>query len=123
MGEKNKYVSYKQMIEHENENTDYKIIERYGAPETAIIAIHGGGIEAGTTEVAGAIAGKDYSFYSFLGIKSKGNWDLHLDSRVFMEGSCLAMVNKADQVVSIHGCEIENAEAEGDVFLGDEMTS
>lgn len=118
MSKENKYASYKQMITHEKKNTDYEIVARPSAPETAIIAIHGGGIEAGTSEVASAIAGKDYSFYSFLGIKPKDNWDLHLDSREFIEPRCLAMVDKAGQVVSIHGCDIEKAEAEGDIFLG-----
>ena len=114
----NKYSSWGQLISHEKENIDYRIIERTAAPETAIIAIHGGGIEEGTSELADAVAGKDYSFYTFLGIKTKGNWDLHLDSREFIEPLCLAIVDRATQVISIHGSDIKKTEAEGDIFLG-----
>ena len=34
---------------------------------------HGGGIEPGTSEVADAIAGEEFSFYAFEGLKSSDN--------------------------------------------------
>jgi phage replication-related protein YjqB (UPF0714/DUF867 family) len=51
----------------------------------AVIAPHGGGIEPGTSELATAIAGDDFSLYLFEGLKSAGNGELHITSTNFDE--------------------------------------
>lgn len=48
----------------------YSIIVRNSNSRVVIAAPHGGGIEAGTSEIALAIAGQDYSYYIFEGNKA-----------------------------------------------------
>ena len=90
--------------------TSYSITTRPGAdPRVAIIATHGGKIEAGTSELARAIAGDAYSLYLFEGRKANGNRDLHITSHHFDEPRCLAIVREASTVLAVHGCQGENA--------------
>ena len=67
------------------------------------MAPHGGRIEPATAEVAEAIAGMDYSFYSFNGLKADGNGVLHIESHLFDEPRALRAVEKADIIVTVHG--------------------
>lgn len=113
----NKYSSLEQLEANEKVNIDYKIYSRDGLSDIAIIAIHGGGIEPGTTKIADEIAGKEHSFYSFNGIKGTDNFDLHLDSRVFNEPKCVEIVKKSGKVISIHGSDKKNEKVEA-IFLG-----
>ena len=89
---------------NETDGVDYRIRERYGLSGIAVIAIHGGGIEPGTTEIAEALAGERHAFYTFSGLKPSGNACLHITSRHFNEPRGLRLVHHACTVVSIHGC-------------------
>jgi phage replication-related protein YjqB (UPF0714/DUF867 family) len=83
-----------------------------------VIAIHGGGTEPGTSEIADEIAGNEHSFYAFEGTMSKGNYErFHTTSTEFTEPACLEIVQKSARVVSIHGCDVEN-EGKESIFLG-----
>jgi phage replication-related protein YjqB (UPF0714/DUF867 family) len=53
--------------------------------------------------IAEAIAGKNYSFYSFDGLKSEGNGVLHIESHLFDEPRALQAVKNADVVITVHG--------------------
>src|SRR5256886_8017037 len=95
---------------------DHEII-RCKRPDSplCIIAIHGGGIEPGTTEIARDIAGLDFSFYSFEGTKKGGNWEhFHpqLESENFTERIGVALVESNAGVVSIHGLRDERNESD-----------
>jgi phage replication-related protein YjqB (UPF0714/DUF867 family) len=71
----------------------------------AVIAPHGGGIERYTSEIARAIAGDDFNFYVFEGVRRSGNYAaLHLTSHRFDEPRCLELLSGCDHVVAIHGC-------------------
>ena len=85
-----------------------------GSSGIAIISIHGGEIEQGTTRIADAIAGSEHSFYSFAGIKEKGNWSLHITSNRFDEPTAMEIVCHSNIILSIHGCKI----VEPVVYLG-----
>ena len=67
------YSSYENLSKAEVVGKDYRIRKRHGTSGILLMAPHGGGIEPGTTEIAEAIAGKCHSFYTFSGIKPKGN--------------------------------------------------
>jgi phage replication-related protein YjqB (UPF0714/DUF867 family) len=41
----------------------------------AVVALHGGGIEPGSSEIANDIAGEESSFYAFEGLKAPDNTD------------------------------------------------
>jgi len=104
MPSKTKYQSFKQLALIEVEDVDYRIRCRQGASERLIMAIHGGGIEPGTTEIAEATAGDRHGFYSFSGLKKSGNFALHITSRRFDEPQGLAIAKNATTILSIHGC-------------------
>jgi phage replication-related protein YjqB (UPF0714/DUF867 family) len=114
-----KYKSFSELDEKEKRDVDFciRLQERIGT--TAVIAPHGGGIEPGTSEIAEAIAGENLSFYSFEGIKSTGNRDLHITSTRFDEPQCVALVKASPRILSIHGEDSEQQVA----FLGGRDTA
>ncbi len=72
---------------------------------TIICTPHGGGIEAGTTEICDSVAGSDYDFYSFTGLKTpnSGNATLHITSVNFDEHKGDEMISAASKAIAIHG--------------------
>ncbi len=111
-----KYSNYDELSNNEEKGKDYRI-RCIVTSDIAIIAIHGGGIEPGTTEIAEAVAGSQYSFYTFEGLKPTGNRDLHITSTKFDEPIACEVVRQAKKVVSIHGCN-NNEHNEKIVHLG-----
>jgi phage replication-related protein YjqB (UPF0714/DUF867 family) len=97
------YTSFRILANHEVEGQDYRIRFELRDPRVLIMAPHGGKIEPGTSEVAEAIAGMDYSFYSFEGLKADGNGVLHIESHLFDEPRALGAVEKADIIITVHG--------------------
>lgn len=85
---------------------DYRIVRlpRSGS-EVAIVAPHGGSIEAHTSDIARDIAGQDFNLYLFEGLLKAGNFAaLHLSSHLFDEPDCLDLLSACRSVVSVHGC-------------------
>lgn len=99
------FTSFDELKHHARQGRDYVITWRPLPGRLLVMAVHGGGIEPGTTEIADAIAGADHGFYSFAGIRTKGNIDLHITSRRFDEPTALALAGNAEQIVTIHGCK------------------
>ncbi len=102
-----KYANYHELKQGEREGKDYRISvrESSSASVIAVIAPHGGRIEPGATEIADKVAGTDYLFYSFEGLKPTGNARLHIASVHFDEPRAVKIVNRADVVLAVHGCE------------------
>lgn len=103
------YPSFAALQANEKIGVDYRIRLRRGRSGIAVMAIHGGGIEPGTTEIAEAVAGDVHTFYSFSGLKASGNVSLHISSRKFDEPSGLDTAGTARTVVTIHGCKDSKA--------------
>lgn len=97
------YESFKELREREIEGRDYRIRINLKDGPVLVMAPHGGKIEPTTAEIAEAIAGGDYSFYSFEGLKADGNSVLHIESHLFDEPRALEAGKKADIVVTVHG--------------------
>jgi phage replication-related protein YjqB (UPF0714/DUF867 family) len=97
------YQSFEELSEHEVEGKGYRIRMESRNRRVLIMAPHGGKIEPGTTEIAEAIAGIDYSSYSFEGLKAEGNGILHIESHLFDEPRALEAVEKAGVVITVHG--------------------
>jgi phage replication-related protein YjqB (UPF0714/DUF867 family) len=97
------YRSFKELADCEIEGQDYRIRIDMRDSRVLIMAPHGGRIEPTTAAIAETIAGVDYCFYSFEGIKANGNSDLHIESRLFDEPRALKAVEKADRVIAVHG--------------------
>jgi phage replication-related protein YjqB (UPF0714/DUF867 family) len=111
-----KYPNFAKLSRNEVSGVDYRILVRRALSAFAIVAPHGGGIEPGTSEIAAAVAGEDFSFYAFEGLKSKGNSDLHITSTRFDEPMCLTLIGQSEVVITIHG-EHSDEDDEG-VFVG-----
>jgi phage replication-related protein YjqB (UPF0714/DUF867 family) len=109
-----RYQSYAELAMHERDGEDYEITVNPRNSPIAILAIHGGGIEPGTSEVAHALAGERYSLYLFEGLKVSGSENLHVTSTRFDEPRGLALVGSAEWVLSLHGCMGEQPH----VYLG-----
>ena len=109
-----RYADFAHLKNGEHQDTDFRILRRTGSSGIAVISIHGGEIEQGTTRIADAIAGQEHSFYSFEGRKKNGNWALHITSNRFDEPTAMEIVCQANIILSIHGCKI----MEPVVYLG-----
>lgn len=82
---------------------DYEIQFSARSSELTVVAIHGGGIEPLTSELAHAIAGEDYNFYEFRGIRPRNNMQLYVSSLCFKEIRLRGLLLTADTAISIHG--------------------
>ena len=100
------YGCYADLATAQLEGADFKVVvQRRPESGIAILAPHGGAIEAGTSEIARAVAGAEFNLYLFEGIRPAGNYAaLHLTSHCFDEPRCLALLSGCDHVVTIHGC-------------------
>lgn len=102
------FRSYADLAAAYQRDQDYRIVQvpRPGS-STAVLAPHGGGIEAYTSDIARGIAGDDFGLYVFEGQLRAGNFAaLHLSSELFDEPECLNMLASCDRVVSVHGCGV-----------------
>jgi phage replication-related protein YjqB (UPF0714/DUF867 family) len=103
-----RYRSFSELAASEVEGRDYRVrlLDRPASP-VVVIAPHGGGIERGTTELAGLIAGEEHSLFSFEGLKPRGNRDLHITSHRFDHPASLTMLARCPVAVGVHGCRGE----------------
>ena len=85
---------------------DYRIVQLLRPEsEVAILAPHGGSIEAHTSDIARDIAGPNFNLYLFEGLLKAGNFAaLHLSSHLFDEPDCLNLLRACRSVISVHGC-------------------
>jgi phage replication-related protein YjqB (UPF0714/DUF867 family) len=100
------YGCYADLAMAQVEGADFSVcVQRRPGSTVAILAPHGGAIEAGTSEIARAVAGSEFNLYLFEGIREAGNYAaLHLTSHRFDEPRCLALLTACDHVIAIHGC-------------------
>ena len=109
MGSNGRYPSFGELSREEREGRDFArtVVDR--GSSIAILALHGGGIEGGTSEIAIALAGTDLSLYCFDGIKPRANNVLHIASRRFDDPLVLELLSRARTAVAIHGCSGEES--------------
>lgn len=97
--------------------------------EAIVLAVHGGGIESGTSEIALAAAGLDpaslqrlsdglgyHDLWIFEGLLGSGNGDLHVTSSHYDEPIATELVRNARRCLSLHGCT--DLQAEGKIQVG-----
>jgi len=97
------YTSYTDLAREHVEGIDYQRRWRKSPVSTLLhLAIHGGGIEQGTGELAEAAAGGIHDLYVFDGMKAAD--ELHITSTAFDEPEALALARTATHTVSWHGC-------------------
>ncbi|MFJ5140902.1 poly-gamma-glutamate hydrolase family protein [Streptomyces sp. NPDC088707] len=99
---------------------DLKMSEKYDFPRTAVLALHGGGIEIGTTELCLGIAGYSpsdsagapilptvHDYFMFEGLLSQGNRALHVTSKNCDDHVALSTAASHLNVLSLHGCQFD----------------
>jgi phage replication-related protein YjqB (UPF0714/DUF867 family) len=114
-----KYLNFADLAAHVPTGS-YRITQAKPAGAmVAHIAIHGGAIEPGTTQLAAhAATSGTHSFYSFEGILSSGNQDLHLTSTHFDEPTALSLVGGVGYTISWHGSQDPLTGAKAQTYLG-----
>jgi len=100
------YQSFFELQAAEREGIDYKIVEKpRRRSRVAIIAPHGGQIEAATSSLARMMACNRFNLYLFEGTRASENYPrLHITSQRFDEPRCMELVLRCDTVVAVHGC-------------------
>ncbi|KAB3535249.1 hypothetical protein F8154_07350 [Alkaliphilus pronyensis] len=97
------YSSFAQLYASE-EATDYAIKANDRGKATTILAIHGGGIERGTSELVEALNGYGkYNTYLFEGLKATDNGSLFIKAIDFDEPKATNLVKNSDYTVSVIG--------------------
>lgn len=98
------YFNYPDLAANEIYGQAYDIRTATGRPlDWTSIAIHGGGIEGGSGEVARSVADNLCSWYEFRGLLPSGNARLHITSTNFNEPIAQDMVGKSGRTLSFHG--------------------
>src|SRR4051812_4872465 len=98
------YANFAALAAATTQGVDWRLDVRRNRSNSIAIAIHGGGIEIGTTEAASGLAAScRHSFYSFEGMRSSNNGELHITSTNFDEPTGLSMVTASDYCFSFHG--------------------
>lgn len=99
------YMNFAELSANEVYGVDYKIESKDNGSSVSVIAIHGGGIEVGTSQLAKATSDLgSYNYYAFLGLLKTGNSILHITSDNFDEKTARDLVAKGRLTVSLHGC-------------------
>jgi phage replication-related protein YjqB (UPF0714/DUF867 family) len=99
-----RYSNFAELAAHEVRGTHFTVNAQDRHTAVVVIAPHGGFIEPGTSEIAKAIAGEDFSFYSFEGlIRGRPHGDLHITSHLFDEPEGLELVGSTQTAVAVHG--------------------
>lgn len=102
---------------------DDDLTGRIEVQRTTILAPHGGGIEAGTSELCVAIAGYHpadleptptdgpvHDYWMFEGLRSTGNAELHVTSTGCDDHVALSLTGGSLNAVGLHGCTTAQAE-------------
>ena len=101
------YRNFDDLRKHEGRffQNSYKIVAKDRKSKITCIAIHGGNIEPGTSELAEELARNEFNLYKFEGLKEKNNSVLHITSSNFDEPKADKLVKNAQKVISIHGAK------------------
>ena len=100
-----KYWDFAEMEADTEYGKDYEInYEDKPHSKVLYIAIHGGGVEVGTSELTKYLSDiENQSFYEFNAKRATNNADLHITSTHYDEPKAREMASKSNFTVSIHG--------------------
>ncbi|MFE3666333.1 poly-gamma-glutamate hydrolase family protein [Streptomyces sp. NPDC059164] len=101
---------------------DASLSQTYPYNRTTVMAMHGGGIEMGTSELCLAMAGYHpdtlvpladghgvHDYWMFEGLRSSGNRDLHVTAKNCDDHVAISMAASSLNVLSLHGCTAAQA--------------
>ena len=99
------YQSFEEVFKNEEEGIDYSVIVEELISPASILALHGGGIEPGTEELAKEVHRLGEGLFVFSGIKRSGNRALHVTSTKYDHPEAVKLVKESFLTVAIHGAE------------------
>ncbi|MGC8866696.1 MAG: poly-gamma-glutamate hydrolase family protein [Elusimicrobiales bacterium] len=82
---------------------DYSIEFYDRGSDVVVLAIHGGQIEDGTSQVARQIASTDFNLYLFEGWLGRNSKKLHISSPKFDDPYAISLTTSSILAISIHG--------------------
>lgn len=85
------------------QGVDYAIQVRETSGYVAVVALHGGGIEPLTSELATAICGQEHNLYAFCGLRESGNEMLRVSPLRSQELRLDSLISRSKTVLSIAG--------------------
>lgn len=102
---KDTFKSFQQLQSRYEEDIDFCIGSINRDSSILVMAIHGGSIEIGTSQLARSVAEKlQCDLYLFEGIRDYNNRILHITSTNFNEPKARELVKATNLTLSIHGC-------------------
>ena len=118
------YRNFDDLRKHEGRffQNSYKIVAKDRKSKITCIAIHGGNIEPGTSELAEELAGNEFNLYKFEGLKEKNNSVLHITSSNFDEPKADKLDGKTtnnivNRGLTKAGCQLEITRAQRALFF------
>lgn len=101
--QRDRYQSLAALMSDLKENREYRIRYRNRRSKVTIISPHGGYIEAGTSAIGRAVAGRSFNHFDFQGLQHQSPADLHVTSTRFRHPVLTQMLEQSALAVSIHG--------------------
>jgi phage replication-related protein YjqB (UPF0714/DUF867 family) len=98
-----KYANFSELSAARKEGDDYTVTAKNRKSKITVMAIHGGAIEPHSEEMAAAVAENDFNLYTFVAAPKDHSTELHLTATHFDEPRALALAEKSDQCISMHG--------------------
>lgn len=100
-----KFISMKELQDNTIEDKDWHIETEDNNSDITILAIHGGGIESATSELAFVTAQtNEYNYFTFKGDRRHGNNELHVTSIHYDNEIAQDLTQKSQRAISLHGC-------------------
>jgi phage replication-related protein YjqB (UPF0714/DUF867 family) len=103
------YRDFSELVLHAAKGKDYRIDILDRGVEITVTAVHGGGIEPLTSELAAAIAGEEHNLYDLRGLRRVGNEELRVPAARFSEMRLQGLLKRSRVAVSVEG--VDGAEA------------
>jgi phage replication-related protein YjqB (UPF0714/DUF867 family) len=97
------YADFSRLAAKQKAGLDYSITAVNVGSSVTVFAIHAGGIEPGTGEIARMLAGGGWNLYLFEGLLQSDNRRLHVTATHFDEPAAVALATASLVSISVHG--------------------
>ncbi|NLG49710.1 MAG: hypothetical protein GX552_06330 [Chloroflexi bacterium] len=97
------YRDFAELVLHTIKDQDYRFVITNQSADVTVASIHGGGIEPLTSELAAAIADKQYNLYDLRGLRAQGNDLLRIPVHHFDEVRLRSLMQRSQVGVGIQG--------------------
>lgn len=99
-----RYANVSELRADRVEGRDFRVEALDRGSAVTVLAIHGGDIETGTSELARSLAGDEWNLYLFEGLRGEeGSAALHVTAAHFDDPSALRLAVSAELAVAFHG--------------------